>query len=484
MWQLIGFGLTVGWMWLFFLSGPVFAAAAKLWPGNPVDYFRFFLICTALTYFIAGKVVDLLSVGARRALLIIGAAFMSFSAGLICVLPRVNPDFCLTYNRLIFLLIALGALGLILFLLTWLENFLYVSIRKFGFTYTGGIIIASVLFFGGVMVSDRAGIFAVIIVPWLILLLILRQFPDETSFRVDYPHKCEALGKQPFPRKLISLIVLFYIAGGMMFNLVATGYHFENYFWISGISYMIVVIIAECAIYFMEDFDLRLLSRPVLPLLAAGFILFPLLTGNSAIISFLLLQAGFALFDMYTWMIIVYIARGYSRPLPILGLGMFWITFSMFGGSLAYTIFSKLLPFNRILNGLAISAGLVTLLASFIFPDNKETFAGFTTGNTIKAGNETGPGREYHKNISTAARSSEEKIMGSEVEDLISKAGLTPRETEILQLILKGRNNPYIRESLNISPNTLKFHLKNLYQKLAVNNRQDLLSLFECYSLK
>ncbi|HBE78219.1 MAG TPA: hypothetical protein DDW65_10620 [Firmicutes bacterium] len=478
-WQLIGFGFTVGWMWLFFLSGPVFAAATMLWPDNPVYYFRFFLICTALTYLIAGRLVEHLSLGAKRGLLIVGAAFMSLSAGLICLLPRINPEFCLAFNRLIFLLIALGTLGLVLLLLTWLETFLDISVRKFGFTYTGGIIIASVLLLGGVLVSNRAGIFAVIIIPWLVLLLILRQLPGETSFRVECPKKCDVFSKQPFPLKLISLIVLFYIAGGMMFNLVATGYHFENYFWISNISYMIVVFIAGCAIHFIEDFDLRLLSQPVLPLLAAGFILFPLLTGNGAIISFLLLQAGFALFDMYTWLIIVYIARGYSRPLPILGLGMFWITFSMFGGSLAYTFFSKLLPFNRILNGLAISAGLVTLLASFIFSDNKETFTGFSTSNAIKVGNETESDREYHQNIHPTAYPSEEKIMGPEAKNLITKAGLTPREIEILQLILKGRNNPYIRECLNISPNTLKFHLKNLYQKLAVNNRQDLLSLFE-----
>ena len=67
----------------------------------------------------------------------------------------------------------------------------------------------------------------------------------------------------------------------------------------------------------------------------------------------------------------------------------------------------------------------------------------------------------------------------SDYAKLIQSYALTARETEILLLILKGRNNPFIRENLNISLNTLKFHLRNIYHKLAINNRQELLSLFE-----
>lgn len=88
-----------------------------------------------------------------------------------------------------------------------------------------------------------------------------------------------------------------------MFKLVGTKYVFADFFLISNISYMVVVCLAGSAVYFIEELDLRLLYRPVLPLLAAGFILFPFLTGNYAMILFLFLQAGFALFDMYTWLI-------------------------------------------------------------------------------------------------------------------------------------------------------------------------------------
>lgn len=60
----------------------------------------------------------------------------------------------------------------------------------------------------------------------------------------------------------------------------------------------------------------------------------------------------------------------------------------------------------------------------------------------------------------------------------MSAQNLTAREKEVLLLLLSGRNNPYIREKLNISNNTLKTHLRNIYHKLGVGNRQELLSLF------
>jgi DNA-binding CsgD family transcriptional regulator len=324
----------------------------------------------------------------------------------------------------------------------------------------------------------HTGIAIVLIIPWLTLFFILRQAPGVPGWdQVD--NKVQIPVIQAFPHKLIYLIILFYTAGGLMFRLVVTKYIFADFFWISNISYMVVVILAGISVYFIQELDLRLLYRPVLPLLAAGFILFPFLTGTYAMISFLFLQAGFALFDMYTWLVIVYIARGYSRPLPVLGLGMFWITLAMFGGNLVFTILAALIPLNRPVDMLAIIAGLVTLLAVFVFQEKKETFAGWETGdwdlnNNVAKSPLSGP---------TTMGQAEEKPLASfqqsTYEELIQSFDLTTRETEILLLILKGRNNPFIRENLNISPNTLKFHLRNIYHKLAVNNRQELLSLFE-----
>lgn len=53
-------------------------------------------------------------------------------------------------------------------------------------------------------------------------------------------------------------------------------------------------------------------------------------------------------------------------------------------------------------------------------------------------------------------------------------AGLTKRETEILQLIYQTKNNAEICELLHITEHTLQKHLQNIYRKLKVSSRLEL----------
>jgi DNA-binding NarL/FixJ family response regulator len=56
-------------------------------------------------------------------------------------------------------------------------------------------------------------------------------------------------------------------------------------------------------------------------------------------------------------------------------------------------------------------------------------------------------------------------------EDAIGYPSLTDRELEALKLITEGRNNAEIASELGISLNTVKTHLKNIFQKLGVEDR-------------
>ena len=55
--------------------------------------------------------------------------------------------------------------------------------------------------------------------------------------------------------------------------------------------------------------------------------------------------------------------------------------------------------------------------------------------------------------------------------------GLSARETEVIALYAHGRSATYIADELDISPQTVKTHLKRAYAKLDVHSRQDLLDL-------
>ncbi len=51
--------------------------------------------------------------------------------------------------------------------------------------------------------------------------------------------------------------------------------------------------------------------------------------------------------------------------------------------------------------------------------------------------------------------------------------GLTPRETEILQVIAKGLSNRAAGETLGVSRSTVRTHLEHIYAKLDVSNRTE-----------
>ena len=48
---------------------------------------------------------------------------------------------------------------------------------------------------------------------------------------------------------------------------------------------------------------------------------------------------------------------------------------------------------------------------------------------------------------------------------------LTPRELEILQLVIAGKTNKAIAKEIYISAKTVEFHLENIYRKLGARTR-------------
>jgi DNA-binding CsgD family transcriptional regulator len=65
------------------------------------------------------------------------------------------------------------------------------------------------------------------------------------------------------------------------------------------------------------------------------------------------------------------------------------------------------------------------------------------------------------------------------VERLARDLGLTAREAEVLGLLARGRNVPFIEEALCISRNTVKTHIRHIYAKADLHSQQELIDLVE-----
>ena len=64
-------------------------------------------------------------------------------------------------------------------------------------------------------------------------------------------------------------------------------------------------------------------------------------------------------------------------------------------------------------------------------------------------------------------------------DEMASEFSLTPRESEVLSLLAKGRNAEYIANQLVVTPATIKSHIYHIYQKLGVNSQQRLMDLVD-----
>ena len=68
-------------------------------------------------------------------------------------------------------------------------------------------------------------------------------------------------------------------------------------------------------------------------------------------------------------------------------------------------------------------------------------------------------------------------MLASQCQKLADQHGFTRREGEIFLLLAQGYTMPAISEKLFVSENTVKSHVKAIYQKLDIHSRTELIDL-------
>ena len=58
-----------------------------------------------------------------------------------------------------------------------------------------------------------------------------------------------------------------------------------------------------------------------------------------------------------------------------------------------------------------------------------------------------------------------------------ARFALSEREVEVMRLLCRGRTKRYIAETLYLSEDTVRWHAKQLYRKLDVHSKQELIDL-------
>ncbi|MDR2106486.1 MAG: LuxR family transcriptional regulator [Coriobacteriales bacterium] len=199
----------------------------------------------------------------------------------------------------------------------------------------------------------------------------------------------------------------------------------------------------------------HLVFRVGFPLMAAGFIVISVLD-HALIAGSALLYVGYAYMYLINCCLCSYFAKGMGQsPLWIIGLA----TGSLTVGQAAGSMLSIVPDFSSAGRFAGLMAFVLILAALFM-----------TAGSSLNRGWGTVvPGAEKYLHTG----------MESACQLVISENSLSKREAEVMLLLLRGRTRRAIGSALGISEETVKTHITNIYVKIAVHSREELVTLVE-----
>jgi len=209
--------------------------------------------------------------------------------------------------------------------------------------------------------------------------------------------------------------------------------------------------------------SIAFLYRWMCPMLVCGFaavIVFDSPTG--VLVAFGISTASRLAFCLITQMYFArFAARGLATPTQSYGLGWIFVHTGDLLGLTAFTVLSISVDAGQITYLQIAAVGTAALvIATLLVLNNDESFANPT--------DEENPNDEENRS---------EDGFQERIDSLAARFDLTPREAEVFSLLMRGRSIPYIRDELVISRETVATHVKHIYFKADVHNRQELLDL-------
>lgn len=226
----------------------------------------------------------------------------------------------------------------------------------------------------------------------------------------------------------------------------------------------LAIAITTLSISYSTHLDLFGLYRWLIPVILFGLVFLSGQNFWSKSVSFTLITTAQYGFDIIVWIYFSRIVRkGVCSGSFALGINRGFVQAGILAGSLLAMATPRIIEYFGIslqLILLALSAVLTTV--ALIVLDRKDQLEHKTIGRPAPQ-NPASSLVDYDAVCSSLA----------------AQNNLTAREQEILGYLARGRSLPYIREELILSKNTVDTHAKNLYRKLGVHSRQELLDLVE-----
>lgn len=218
---------------------------------------------------------------------------------------------------------------------------------------------------------------------------------------------------------------------------------------------------------------LTLAWRLIFPITMLGIILIPFGSQSWGFVSLAIAQTGYLLFESLVWIVLFdTISRFRLNRMAVFGMGRGITALSMALGPVLLSNATEALNLTTLTNDFVgctifvlIAAALVAFVNLFLFNEKAAVTAGIL---------------EIDDNAQEQIDRATSRIAATiTIEDSCAKIaeryGLTRRETEILEHLAKGKYAPQISEELYLSKATVRTHTYNIYKKMNVHTRAELL---------
>ncbi|WP_417142889.1 helix-turn-helix transcriptional regulator [Raoultibacter massiliensis] len=223
------------------------------------------------------------------------------------------------------------------------------------------------------------------------------------------------------------------------------------------------ICIALLATRRSDKFNFTILYRMLTPLIIVSVILVLTLEAGNQQYEAFIIGLSWAFFRIFTWTLWCSIAMRTRAPAAcVFAVGQFTLTLC---STLAQLACDTFLPVATIPLPIMISAIIVLTVGTSAFVMSEGDVRRFFEKRSIAKNKLDEAGESVAQSVQCAAR----------------EYGLSKRESEIAELVMRGKNNVAIQESLYITESTLRTHLRNIYGKTSVHSRQELISLLLSY---
>jgi len=259
---------------------------------------------------------------------------------------------------------------------------------------------------------------------------------------------------------LCLFILIITINSGIMYQVVVPEFsHLEllsSYYW--AVPYIIALLIVR---NMPKKVNRAYVLYIALAMIGFSFIFFLLL--DRSVMSYLIIDTlmlgAFGVCDLFWWSILGGLFDYSNNPAKVLGIGL---SMNVLGIFLGIILANNISSFNSEYLNESVIALIIVFIVIIILP-----IINYQLTKILKE-------HSYLVRFGYLKEGQQSSL----ILDIFEDNNLTERETEIVNLLLRGYTYKAISDNLNISQNTTKFHIKNIYQKLNVNNKMELIKLF------